>query len=413
MTRGWYEEPTLPAVRIADVRARTPGLALLFASGEPRFCLIEGPAAQKLAAGEPVVVGRSSSADLQLDDSTLSRAHAEVQLRDGEWHVRDTSRHGTFVDGQLAAPEVVSRDPRTLRVGDQLLAFVADVAPYRGQAVALDDDLVLGPATAATIAALDRALGRGGDVLLVGEPGVGKETLLRRALRGGPAIAADCPRGALATDTGRRGLLAAAKHEPLLLEEVGAAGPEAQDALLALLGNRPTPRLVATSTQALELAAPPWLSPALFARFADGVVRVSALRDRWEELSFLVAAEVRRAGRVPTATLIERCLLRPFRDNVRGLLGAVREAVAAASADARRSSADGAERVDGRYLPGPLPAAPPADSALEITDAHALRLDRAATAAALADAGGDVELAAARLRVHKNTLQRHLRKLGL
>jgi len=55
----------------------------------------------------------------------------------------------------------------------------------------------------------------------------------------------------------------------------------------------------------------------------------------------------------------------------------------------------------------------PLDSALEITDAHALRLDRESTERALAEAGGDVERAAAQLRVHKNTLQRHLRKLGL
>ncbi len=413
MTRGFSDDPTLPAVRIAEVVAR-PGLALVFACGEPRFELCPLPASGTLA------IGRSTTVDLQLDDSTLSRSHAEVSLRDGHWTVRDTSRHGSFVDGQHVAGEVSVGDPRTLRLGDCLLAFVSDTTPYRGRSVACDGDLVLGHATATALAQVERARNAGEDLLLVGEPGTGKETLLRCALHGGPSIVADCARGALATDHGRRGLLAAARNDTLFLDELGAAGRDAQEALVAMLqAAGPTaPRLVATSTQPVEhtlagVGPPSWLAPSLHERFARGVVRVAPLRERWEELSFLVTGEVRRAGRIATASLVERCLLRPWQDNVRGLLAGVQEAVVAAGADARRSSTGGVDRIEGRYLQGPVPVTAPLDSALEITDAHALRLDRESTERALAEAGGDVERAAAQLRVHKNTLQRHLRKLGL
>jgi len=57
-----------------------------------------------------LLVGRSPSAALRLDDSRVSGEHAVLQWRRGQWEIRDLgSRNGTFVAGKRLEPgEVVS-----------------------------------------------------------------------------------------------------------------------------------------------------------------------------------------------------------------------------------------------------------------------------------------------------------------
>ena len=67
----------------------------------------------KLASGR-MVIGRSSACDLVVDDDTVSRRHAALELRDGTWRLRDLgSRNGTWVNGRRAADVEV-------RAGDEL-----------------------------------------------------------------------------------------------------------------------------------------------------------------------------------------------------------------------------------------------------------------------------------------------------
>jgi hypothetical protein len=61
-----------------------------------------------------LVIGRSSACELVVEDDTVSRRHAELELRDGTWRLRDLgSRNGTWVNGRRAADVEV-------RPGDEL-----------------------------------------------------------------------------------------------------------------------------------------------------------------------------------------------------------------------------------------------------------------------------------------------------
>ena len=52
-------------------------------------------------ASQVTVIGRSTDADIVLDDAWVSRRHAEVHLIDGRARVIDLgSTNGTFVDGE-------------------------------------------------------------------------------------------------------------------------------------------------------------------------------------------------------------------------------------------------------------------------------------------------------------------------
>src|SRR5689334_9718802 len=54
--------------------------------------------------GQPVIIGRDVGCDLQVEGRLVSRRHAEVDVVEDGWVVRDLdSRNGTFVDGQKAA----------------------------------------------------------------------------------------------------------------------------------------------------------------------------------------------------------------------------------------------------------------------------------------------------------------------
>ncbi|HWM89543.1 MAG TPA: adenylate/guanylate cyclase domain-containing protein [Thermoanaerobaculia bacterium] len=62
----------------------------------------EGPQSVPIASSRPFIVGRSVACDLSLNDPTVSRQHAEVEVAVGEGlRIRDlASTNGTFLDGQ-------------------------------------------------------------------------------------------------------------------------------------------------------------------------------------------------------------------------------------------------------------------------------------------------------------------------
>jgi len=66
------------------------------------------------SAGE-VLVGRSTDADVALDDRYLSRRHARFFLRDGQWWIEDLgSRNGTLLNGRRL------NDPQPVHPGDSI-----------------------------------------------------------------------------------------------------------------------------------------------------------------------------------------------------------------------------------------------------------------------------------------------------
>jgi two-component system cell cycle response regulator len=73
-----------------------------------------------------LTIGRGAQAGLQLDDSALSRLHAEITRIDGAWHVRDLgSTNGTWVDGTRVVEAVRLSDGQRLSLGTTTVFRVA------------------------------------------------------------------------------------------------------------------------------------------------------------------------------------------------------------------------------------------------------------------------------------------------
>lgn len=98
------------------VRDRQPTVKLL-TGDQPRDLALE-PEHQRY------VVGRSSLADLQLDDPRVSREHAEFVCLRGAWYFNDLgSRNGSFADGKRVSGPVLLRDGISIRCGGSRLSI--------------------------------------------------------------------------------------------------------------------------------------------------------------------------------------------------------------------------------------------------------------------------------------------------
>ena len=71
----------------------------------------------------PMVIGRSVGTDIRLDDSEVSRCHAEIKAEDGRFEIRDLdSANGTYVNGRKQS-RVGLRNGDSLRLGNTRIAF--------------------------------------------------------------------------------------------------------------------------------------------------------------------------------------------------------------------------------------------------------------------------------------------------
>jgi len=87
-----------------------------------RYLLTDGVALP--LAGRVTRLGRGVSADVRLDDATVSRRHARIH-QDGERAaiVEEHSLHGVWVNGRRVARAVL-RDGDVIRLGQVLLRYV-------------------------------------------------------------------------------------------------------------------------------------------------------------------------------------------------------------------------------------------------------------------------------------------------
>ena len=77
----------------------------------------------------PLWIGRGSDCDISLNDSCVSRRHAEVRPVEGGWEVHSEGRNGTRLNtAQVAGPVPLAFGDR-LYVGTHALVFQSDDAP--------------------------------------------------------------------------------------------------------------------------------------------------------------------------------------------------------------------------------------------------------------------------------------------
>ncbi len=88
--------------------------------------VIQGPSKGKtfqLPAHEPQLIGRSSEA-LPIDDTAISRRHAELTPDDGSWYIRDLeSQNGTYVNGTRIVDRTRLRSGDQIRTGQTVFVF--------------------------------------------------------------------------------------------------------------------------------------------------------------------------------------------------------------------------------------------------------------------------------------------------
>jgi pSer/pThr/pTyr-binding forkhead associated (FHA) protein len=70
-----------------------------------------------------IIIGRALDNDIVVEDPRVSRYHAQIAFRNGQFHLRDLkSSNGTEVNGELIE-ELVLLDGDSISIGDTQLLF--------------------------------------------------------------------------------------------------------------------------------------------------------------------------------------------------------------------------------------------------------------------------------------------------
>lgn len=412
-----------------------PGAVVVWSDRTPRLIALRLPPTG-------LVLGRETLAEA--NDERMSRQHARLSWGGDHLRIADLgSRNGTYVDGrQLASAETTAPTPAVIRLGRTVLVAVDDVRRFEGpDAVVTVNDGVVGPTLRATWSAVERAA-RGGRALLVtGESGAGKELAARVFHRAsgvnGEVVAVNCAaipaglaerllfgtrKGAYSgADRDADGYLAAADGGTLFLDEVAELDLEVQAKLLRVLETGELLALGAARPRAVQLrvvaatlrdlrgaVAAGKFRDDLFYRIGRPEVRVPPLRERLEEIPWLVAEAVAARGLPAHPSLVEACLLRPWPGNVRELVAEIgRAAHEALEAGQPAVRADELDEQAGQ----PTVAASPVAIAADEPRLRSVGLpDHDAIVAALRAESGNISRTARRLGVHRTQLRRYLSK---
>jgi transcriptional regulator with PAS, ATPase and Fis domain len=269
-----------------------------------------------------VVIGREL---LQTTtDDRISRQHARVAWKDQRFVVTDLgSRNGTYAGGHaLVDKEVTVMAPSIVRTGRTVSVLVDDIRRFEDAAIDTKHDTIVGASTRAYWLQMEQLARAGTNLLVLGEPGCGKGRLARgyARVRGRPEAVFNPTIQAVPLER-----VAAPAIETLILEQVGKLGAQNLATLAKLLDARPQLRVCTTAVMALDHLGMP---PEIAARLAQATIHMPPLRDRPDEMAFLVHDAVRGAepGLQIHSTLIEACLLRPWPGNSRELVAEVSRA---------------------------------------------------------------------------------------
>ncbi len=420
-----------------DDDAPVAGLLVVWSDGSPQLATMRIPP-------PGLVLGRTNLAGFE--DDRLSRQHVRIRRSGTQFLVEDLgSRNGTFVGGAaVAAGELAVGPGAVLRIGRSLCLLVPDLRAFADSAVSHDGGVIAGPTLRRTWEAAARAARTGKTLLVTGESGVGKELVAKafHAATGSTSelVAVNCAaipagvaerllfgarKGAYSgADRDAPGYLAAADGGTLFLDEVAELELAVQAKLLRALETgellplgaaRPqsvSVRVVAATLRDLraEVAAGRFRDD-LYFRIGRPDVAVPPLRERREEIPWLVSQATRAAGLPAHHSLVEACLMRAWPGNIRELLGEISAAAALAveagstsvraddlaptagvafEASAREASA----REETAPSPGTPTPLPPHDRIVAV----------------LREMSGNVTRAAKQLGLHRNQLRRYLAK---
>jgi transcriptional regulator of acetoin/glycerol metabolism len=402
-----------------------PGLLLLFSGAEARLLTIP------LAEG-PHVLGRDGVGGVLIDDAVMSRQHAEVSFDGTSWPVRDLgSRNGTFLAAERLKRPRVTRDDRVLRIGDTLFGLMSDVRAYEAAVVERLGGTVLGPTLRQPWDGIERAARAGRTLHITGESGTGKELAARHFHQStqrtrGPFVAVNCAalppnlaerllfgakKGAYSgAEADVEGYLQAAHGGTLFLDEVGELDLAVQAKLLRALETKEVTPIGGTQARVIDFAlcsathrdlraqvsAGAFRADLLF-RITASVESLPPLRDRIEDIPWLIQLELEKVGMPAHVSLVEACLSRHWPGNVRELAAEVGVA-------ATEAAAQGADRVDQAHL------REAAGLGLKVNSSDSPDRDDALILDTLRAQHGNVARTARMLGMHRNQLRRWITK---
>jgi len=301
------------------------------------------------------LLGSAGGANIVITDTSVSRLHAEIELReDGVW-IRDLgSRNGIFVEGVLVASARVA-DGAKVRLGVTELTVVYD---GEQQPPELWPEESFGPLVgrAAVMRGLFAYLARiaksDSPVLIQGETGTGKE-LVAQAIHEAssrvdkPFVIVDCAalpeslieselfghaKGAFTGATSARtGAIEAADGGTVFLDEIGDLPMSVQPRLLRALESGTIRRVGETARRKVDVR---FLSAThrdirtmvnagafredLYFRLAVLPVTVPALREHLDDIPLLVERFLPR-GVLASPEIVAQLIKRPWLGNVRAL----------------------------------------------------------------------------------------------
>lgn len=207
----------------------------------------QAPVANVNLIGRRVVVGRSPDCDVVLNNTSVSRQHAELLFDGNQWMLRDLgSRNGTGVNGARVTGDRLLQSGDVLRIDEFDLVFHAGPAPARP---------VVRPRTSVT----DGAFGPARTLQELGPPKVDAAHLSRLLGFSGALLAAEAPdrRMTLLCEL----MTSAHFHGSVaLILRVARADPSAPEILCGPLGSRETPPISRSVIKAVLASDAPVLA---------------------------------------------------------------------------------------------------------------------------------------------------------
>jgi DNA-binding NtrC family response regulator len=330
-------DQTLTAVQspLAQGEAKDRAVLLMVGSAEapglPPQARLQ-PLAEELVVGRRAPDGTAPGRHaLVLADTVVSGQHARLVRGASGWEVEDLgSKNGTWLDNAKLGERAKLRDGALLFFGNHVgifrVASALEVEAMKSELVSpLGPVATVSPGMAVACDRLRRLAASEGELLIVGETGVGKE-VYARAVHGasgrkGRFMAINCaaiPRelveselfgyraGAHSTaHQAKPGLIEEAEGGTLFLDEIGEMTPEAQIKLLRFLQDRElTPlgatrprrmdvRIIAATNRSSSLTGasrgPGGLRDDIIARLGAAPIHLPPLRSRVEDLGALIA----------------------------------------------------------------------------------------------------------------------------